>query len=128
MQQPSAHKAAAADDDRNRKPSRKKLRTRFNDARLLELTGSLFFFLFFFFNGPNSHSMAVTFFKVSKNSLCFLTPKNSSLFQFLMEEGSFRAGLGKSLRFRAEPPGTGAATPGNAEKRLSTLNKVKSLG
>jgi len=40
MHQPSAHKAAA-DDDRNRKPNRKKLRTRFNDARLLELTGSL---------------------------------------------------------------------------------------
>jgi len=41
---------------------------------------------------------------------------------------SFRAGLGSSLRCPVEPPGTGAATPGNAEKRLSTLNKVKSLG
>lgn len=42
--------------------------------------------------------------------------------------GSCRAGLGSSLRCLVEPPGTGAATPGNAEKQLSTLNKVKSLG
>jgi len=74
MQQPSAHKAAAADDDRNRKPSRKKLRTRFNDARLLELTGSLFFFLFFFqraqFTLNGSH-----FFQSFKKQFVFSNPQ-----------------------------------------------------